>query len=131
MPIAENTLNLELGWDRAISDLVERRAFVRHPFLDAVIATELATWLANLSRSLQSGEYRPDVCRTIPVPKADGHIRPGAELSIADQVIYNAAVEHMRGPIAEALGPNAGSRDYSYHLRTDRNHRLWFESFFG
>jgi len=131
LPIPENTLDLELGWRRTISDLSERRAFVRHPFLDSIIATRLDAWLAELEHSVVSGEYRPDACRIVLVPKPYGHIRPGADLSIADQVVYNAIVEQMRQPIVEGLGPNAGSRDYSYHLRENRNDRRWFEAFFA
>ena len=131
MPIPEGTVNLELAWRRAVVDLAERRAFVRHPFLDALVATELASWLDKVSRRLAAGDFRPDVCRVIAVPKPHCHVRPGADLTLSDQVVYAALVEHMRAQIAEALGPRSGNPDYSYQLRSDRLHAHWFEPFFG
>lgn len=128
IPVAE--LDLELGWRRSIADLASRRAFARHPFLDALIGTDLASWLSALTRDLERGEFRPAACPTIPVPKPLGHIRPGGELQLADLVIYSALVQHMRPFVTASLGEAATSRDYSYHLRTDINHVDWFESFF-
>lgn len=131
MPIPEGVLNFDLAWRRALANLAERRAFVRHPFLDAVVATDLDDWKSSLTRALALGDYRPDVCRIVPIPKPSGLIRPGGDLTLADQVVFAALLEQMRPQIAEALGPHAGSRDYSYQLRADRNHREWFEPFFA
>lgn len=131
MPIPEGTLNLDLAWRRTIVDLADRRAFVRHPFLDALVASELEAWLGKLSRLLAAGEFRPDVCRIIPVPKPYYHVRPGADLALSDQVVYAGLLQHMRPQVTEALGSRSGSPDYSYQLRSDRLDPHWFESFFG
>jgi hypothetical protein len=131
VPIRQGVLNLELAWRRTVVDLAERRTFVRHPFLDTLVESELPAWLAKLSRLLAAGEFRPDACRIVPVPKPHGHIRPGADLSLSDQVVYAALVEHMRPQIADALGPRSGNPDYSYQLRADGAHAHWFEPFFG
>lgn len=126
----ESLLNFELAWRRVHFDLADRRAFVRHPFLDSLIATDLPVWIRDLTQSMTTARFRPDSCRIVPVPKPFGHIRPGADLCIADQVVYAALVEQIRPQIADALGPGPGSRAYSYHLRSERTHAQWFEPFF-
>ena len=131
MPVPEGVLNLELAWRRVLADLSERRSFVRHPFLDALIQSKLATWLEGLTRAVAAGEFRPDACRIIQVPKPYAHVRPGADLALQDQVVYAALIEAIRTQVREALGPHTGSPDYSYQLREDRNHSHWFEPFFG
>jgi hypothetical protein len=128
--IPSDQLDLALAWRRAIEDLAARRAFVRHPFLDSLIATDVDSWLTNLSQQLTTGTFRPASCRIVPIPKPLGQIRPGADLRLIDQVVYAALLQAMREPVTSALGSSAGSVDYSYQLRSDPAHVEWFEPFF-
>lgn len=129
-PIPADQLDLPLAWRRATRDLAERRAFVRHPFLEQLLASDLEHWLEALAAQLAAGTYRPGTCRVIPVPKSFGQIRPGADLPIADQVVFAALLQRIRAPVSAAVGDAADSPDYSYHLRGDQQHMEWFEPFF-
>lgn len=131
MTIPDRILDWQLAWRRSLFDIADRRAFVRHPYDDLVLANDLASWLATLAQSVHLGAYRPHTCRIVAAPKQHGHVRPGADLHLADQVVYAALLEQMRPQIAAALGPSSGSRDYSYHLRADATHTEWFEHFFA
>ncbi len=112
-------------------DLSQRRAFVRHPFQGQIVTSDLSRWLSSLSAAIEQGNFRPNTGRTVPVPKAQGQIRPGGELHLPDQVVYNALIQNIRGAIVTALGPANDSPDYSYQLRNDPAHVEWFNPFFA
>lgn len=130
-PISPDKLDLPLAWNRASRDLDSRRAFVRHPYLEQMVSSDLDGWLGELSSRLAAGTFRAGTCRVVPVPKPLGQVRPGADLHLADQVVYSALLQRMWDPIAAAVGYAAESPDYSYHLRSEAGHAEWFEPFFA
>jgi hypothetical protein len=130
-PIAPEQVDLRLAWRRVTHDLAARRAFVRHPFLESIIETDLDAWLADISDALTRGTFRAAACRTISVPKPVGHIRPAADLQLSDQVVYAALLQTMRPAIATALDGSIATRDYANHLRGNAGHAEWFEPYFA
>ncbi len=133
MPSAINpqSLDLPLAWRRAVRDLSERRAFVRHPFLDTLVASDLNRWLNDLASAIADGRYAPSSCGLVFVPKPHGHVRPGAVLQLQDQVVYNALLEALRPQLAAHPALGAAAPDYSHHLRADAISDEWFEPFFA
>src|ERR1051325_5967239 len=84
------TLNLPLAWARAKKDLSQRRAFVCHPFMVDLIDQDSISWLRGIQQQIAEDGYHPDPCRTVSTPKPGFLVRPGADLSLEDQVIYGA-----------------------------------------
>ena len=123
-------LDLDLAWRRVQSDLTERRAFVRHPFHEQAIQTDLPSWLSALGGATDAGSYVPSPCRICSVPKPSGHVRPGGVLTLEDQVLYSALVQRMRAQIQPALQQLSGSPDYSYSLRAKQEQLEWYDPFF-
>jgi len=129
-PALSSRLHLSLAWRRAQADLAERRAFVRHPFHEQLIETDLDSWLRGLAGLIDAEEYVPSPCSLCSAPKPGGQVRPGGVLTLEDQVLYSALVQQMRPRVQPALQPSGGSPDYSYHLRSKTEHVEWFEQFF-
>jgi hypothetical protein len=123
-------LDLDLAWRRVVSDLDERHSFARHPFATDLIGADLAPWLSRLRNAVATGAYAASPCRICSVPKPGGQVRPGADLVIADQVLYSALVQVLRSPIQDALAWRDGHPDYSYTLRRAQDGIKWFENVF-
>jgi hypothetical protein len=123
-------LDLELAWHRVQADLTDRRAFARHPFTVDLICADFAPWLQSIRSAVANGTYTSSPCRICTVPKPFGHIRPGADLTLVDQVMYSALVQILRPEIQSALEWRSGHPDYSYSLRRRRGDVEWFNSFF-
>jgi Reverse transcriptase (RNA-dependent DNA polymerase) len=123
-------LDLDLAWRRVQSDHSQRRTFVRHPFLEQAIEVDRAAWQASVAHAIDTGAYKPSPCKVCSVPKPRGLIRPGADLTIEDQVVYAALLQQMRPQISTALFFPDGSPDYSYGLRSNTASIEWFEPHF-
>lgn len=128
-PVDLQLLDLSLAWRRSVRDLEKRRAFVRHPFLDSLIDSDIERWLGDLGDLITSGRFAPSPCATVSVPKPYGHVRPGSVLQIQDQVVYNALVQALRPQLAQHIATPTAS-DYSYRLRSSAASVEWFESWF-
>jgi hypothetical protein len=78
-------LNLDLAWRRVKAD--QYRVFVRHPVEVQLIELDLQGWLTALDEHIQKDEYSPSPVIICDVPKTKQGVRPGAIMSLADQVV--------------------------------------------
>ncbi len=86
-------LDLKLAWKRVKADIYElKRVFVRHPYEIKLIEQDLDKWLDSLLETVRNNGYNPAPMYICDVPKEKGLIRPGSQLSLADQVIYAACL---------------------------------------
>lgn len=132
MPAAlAERLDLELAWERAKLDLSRRRTFACHPFQVDLIDTDPEPWLTEIRQAIHDDSFSAAPYRQCEVPKPHGHIRPGTDLVLADQVVFAALLQDLRSVVQEALAWPSGSPDYSYQLRNDRTDRQWFAPHFA
>jgi hypothetical protein len=96
-----------------------------------LVEGDIESWLAELRRAVSDDSYSAAPYRQCEVPKAHGHIRPGTDLGLPDQVLFAALLQELRPQVQEALCWPGGSPDYSYQLRDDPDDRLWFAQHFA
>lgn len=122
-------LDLQAGWQRVLRDNRIMRTFVRHPHELSLAWDNIADWHALLVDDIRSGRYAPSAMRICDVPKPGGHARPGAVLTLRDQVVYASLVHAMLPRIRGALGWSRRI-DYAYRFRPQARSGEWFESRF-
>lgn len=130
MPSAPQLLNLELAWLRVKSD-ARNRVFVSPPFDIDMVHVDAQAWLATLREQLIAGTYHPSPMRVCDVPKGAGAIRPGACLTLPDQVVYAAAVGACLPAIHGRVATNQGKIEYSHPLNNRLNAIMWVKSAFS
>ena len=57
-----------------------------------LVETDYKGWINELKRQVVNGSYVPGPIEICPAPKGGGLVRPGVRLSLADRVVYTAAV---------------------------------------
>lgn len=124
-----DSLDLALAWKRVEADVSGHRTFFEHPFQLELIKEDLERWLDSL-RQRVAGGYQPGPCGFARVPKPHGGIRPGANLDLADQVVYAALLQHLRSHIGSALGWSRPEKDYAHVLHDDPSSTAWFQKRF-
>ena len=77
-------------------------------------AARAEEYLAELSRALREGSYRPQAVKRVDIPKGDGRTRPLAIPTVKDRIVQQA-VRLVIEPIFEA-----GFHDGSYGFRPGR-----------
>jgi hypothetical protein len=124
-------LDLKLAWKRVKADIFDlKRVFVRHPYEIKLIEQDLEKWLDSLLEAVRNDSYSPAPMHICDVPKGKGLIRPGSQLSLADQVIYAACLGACLPFIHKTLLWAQGIVDFSYRLAIDPGNPQWFRSRF-
>ena len=118
-----DALNLDLAWSRLMFDRPER-CFVSHPFQLELIQLDLGAWLAAVRRRLAEG-YVPLPCETVQSPKGNWQVRPGANLKLDDELVFNALVGRYLENISQELQATQGDPDVAYQLVSGTGRREW------
>jgi hypothetical protein len=95
-----------------------------------LIEQDTDAWLSSIQQQIADDSYNPGPCRTVPVPKAGFLVRPGADISYEDQVVYAALVARLRPQLEEAFSWDAEHPDFAYRLHNHPNDVDWFQHFF-
>ena len=111
-------LDLRTAW-RHVKDDIANRVFIRHPYSVTLVESDLDGWLATRATLIREGKYVPDSAFICDVPKGKGLIRPGAYLSLTDQLVYAACVGACFPEIHKRLKWSQGIVDFSYRLAVD------------
>lgn len=89
-------LNFDLAYKRVRDELKDQRttgrAFIANPFEQELVELDLEGWLKGLKESVIDLSYVPGDLDLCGAPKGKELIRPGARMSLADRVVYTAAV---------------------------------------
>ncbi len=118
--------DIDLAWQRTLDD--ERsRVFIRNPLILDVAKRRIVQKLARLKERLTEGKYHPDPARQCDIPKPGHLVRPGAYLTIADRIVYAAAVGECLTSLHQELGWAQDGIDYSYRLNPDMRASEWFD----
>ena len=94
----------------------QKRTFFRHPSDLLVVNAYHLEWLAALQNRLDDGTYTPRPAPLLGIPKPEWHIRPGAILTLEDQVVYHYLALLARSVIASQLQWSEGKIRYSNYL---------------
>jgi hypothetical protein len=105
-------------------------AFVCHPFIVDLIDQDSASWLLGLQQEIAVDSYGPGPCRTVPAPKPGFLVRPGADLSLEDQVVFAALVADIRPQLQEAFSWEGEHPDFAYRLHDETTDVEWFQRYF-
>lgn len=116
-------LDLEMGWKRYKKDLKDM-CFADHPYETFLIDANLAEYLSNLQTKLEG--YTPSRSETIYIPKPNNHIRPGANLTPEDAILFQALIAYDIGKIREQTKWSSSDQRFSYILKEDQNDIQWF-----
>jgi hypothetical protein len=116
-------LNLGVAWRRVKYDL-KHRSFLALPYEVELIETDLDGWLGSIDTSLRSDTYNPGPMVVCDVPKPGFLIRPGSHLSLADRVVYTAAVGACFAQIHGSLQWAQGAVDFAYPISRRSERRV-------
>lgn len=106
-------LDIGLALRRLERDYSRGRTFYVHPFELRLVRRHRSDWLGRLRDSLEAGTWRPSTPPIADVPKPGAAVRPAALLSLADQVVYTAAVGQALEHILPALNWVIPPKDYA------------------
>lgn len=95
----------------------EYRVFVTRPAEWAVVRATRDEWLERLADRITAGTYVPSPAPVADIPKGKGAVRSACLLSLADEVVYTAAVGRVVPALEEALKWATPHPDCSYALR--------------
>lgn len=89
-------LNFELAYKRVADELADQRvsgrAFVANPFEQELVEVDLKQWLGALQAGVLDGSFAGEDVEVCDSPKGADLVRPGSRMSLADRVVYTAAV---------------------------------------
>lgn len=128
--------NFDLAFRRVVDELAQQRktgrAFVANPSERELVELDLALWLSNLRQRLLEGDYVPGPAQTCATPKGSGLMRPGVRMSIADRVVYTAAVGSCVRHIVSATKWSQRKIDFAPLFADEFQKRHWLlEPFTG
>lgn len=127
------SLDLHLAYERVREELRDQprtgRALARNPFELDLIEIDRESWLDGLETQLSNGSYIPGPIEVCDVPKGGGLVRPGVRLSVADRVVYTAAVGACIDKLDTATRWSQGSCDFATRLNPSKLHeRSWLRN---
>ncbi len=118
---------LQLAVARVAADQ-KNRTFLSSLFELSYQQHSESEWLPPLAKQLAAGDYVPRTPATFDVPKPNWHVRPGADLSVDDQVVYQYLALSIRPHVEPLLAPTEGTIRFSHYLSTRPNE--WFKPAF-
>lgn len=119
-------LDLSLAWKKVKEDFRES-CFIEYPYKIDFIDSDFSNWTKDLSKRIKVG-YNPNSVRIIDYPKSGWHLRPGAHMSLSDNVIYSALLLDMIGKIRKNIQWSVDKKiRFSHILKKDQNGAKWFE----
>lgn len=87
------------------------------------------SWLSNLEKNVEAGAYVPGPIEVCDFPKPGGLVRPGTRMSVADRVVFTAAVGACIDQLDEVTRWSQGRCDLASRLDPSRLHkRNWFRN---
>ena len=119
-----NSPILNLAWARLLFDREGHRCFLTHPFLLDLVRLDLENWLEGIRRRVAAG-YQPSSCGIVEAPKGNWQVRPGGNLRLEDELIFNAVLGRNLPNIEAELRDLQGDLDVSYQLPRGENRRDW------
>ena len=123
-------LNFDLAYKRVQDELVDQprsgRAFVANPFERELAELDLESWLAALKSDVIAGHYSPGEIELCGAPKGGDLVRPAARMSLADRVVYTAAVGSCVKYIVAATRWSQRTLDFAPLFHATHSHqRQW------
>lgn len=120
------SLDFQLAYKRVWDELRDQprtgRALALNPFELDLIEMDREGWLEALERQVVDGSYLPGPIEVCDVPKGGGLVRPGVRLSVADRVVYTAAVGACIDQLDRATRWSQGSCDFATRLNPAKLH---------
>ncbi len=123
-------IDLPLAWRLVKWDLTQGRIFASHPYEKRLIEVDLDLFLQNVEDDLRHDHYFPDVLKVCDVPKPNGAVRPGAILSLRDQIVYAASTGACFQRIRTTLNWPQNRIDFSYSMPDQLDNGAWFSNSF-
>ena len=84
-------LDLELAWKRAKLDN-QNRVFINNQIEVSIIEENLKEYLAGIEKQLNENNWHPKPNYICNIPKENGLIRPGSNLTIDDRIVFSAII---------------------------------------
>lgn len=100
--------------------------FVRYPYEIELFERQHSAELIRIKSELEHGTYVPKSCGFANVPKGKGAVRPGAILTLEDQIAYTMLVDSLYPSIHSELASLQGVSDFAYQLQPV-NATTWYK----
>ncbi len=104
----ENSLNLQLAWNRLKNDK-RKRCFITHPFIIQLIENDLENWFYFINNRVANG-YNPSPAVICYEPKPGWLLRPGCSLHVDDELVYTAILGSLFPCIEQSVRWSQGLR---------------------
>jgi Reverse transcriptase (RNA-dependent DNA polymerase) len=129
-------MNFDLALGRVRDELSQQRktgrAFVANPGELDMVELDQASWLADLRQRVIDGHFAPGPIQICAAPKGSGLMRPGVRMSLADRVVYTAAVGACVRHIVKATKWSQRKVDFAPLFAEQYQKRHWLlEPFTG
>lgn len=118
--------DVQRSYSIAKNDARNGMNFVRFPFEIELFARREATELVRIKEELEQGTYSPKQCSLADVPKGKGAVRPGAILTLEDQIAYTMLVNSIYPELHNELISLQGETDFAYQLQPLDHTEAWF-----
>lgn len=100
-----------------------------NPFELDLIEVDLESWLAELKGLVDAGAYVPGAIEVCDFPKAGGLVRPGSRMSVADRVVFTAAIGASLDQLDAVTRWSQGVCDFASRLDPSKlDKRNWFRN---
>ncbi len=101
--------------------------FVRYPYEVELFESEREARLEKIKSDLEESRYVPQPCVIADVPKGKGAVRPGAILTIDDQIAYTLLLDSEYEKFRTELLPLQGVSDFAYQLQPNASSDKWYK----
>ncbi|HSE60980.1 MAG TPA: RNA-directed DNA polymerase [Candidatus Saccharimonadales bacterium] len=101
--------------------------FVRYPYELELFSRQQDGELERIKVALEGSTYIPKPCSLANVPKGKGAVRPGAILTIEDQVAYTMLVDSIYPQLHSEMANLQGVSDFAYQLQPQDHADTWFK----